>query len=246
MSATPEGRVAAAGVAARGVWHARALVDVVTLFVEDRELVVRLGDGEELVLPLRELTGAEWRGEVLTVYAGEDQLQLAGAAQLDRLWVVIAARACAVPEMTRGLRALGGRHGADDELQLKFFIPLLEARRRLESAEPIDWKVGGVDASALEERTRALLGAMASERYPDRPPYRRALEAELFDAAEPMFERLAQLRDVASEFHRAPEATRFIAWRAWAFALRMLFIDADRTWIAIRRTLANVPIATMR
>ncbi len=243
MSTTPEGRVAVTGVRARGRWGGRALADVVTLFVEEREFVVRLSDGEESVTPLVRLTGAEWRSDVLTVHAGSEALQLTGAPQLDRLWVVLAARACGVPEMTRGLRAMGGRHASDDEMQLRFFAPLLQARRRLESEEPIDWKVSGVNADELATRVRSLLAAAASERYPERPAYRRALEAELLDAAEPLFDRLTMLGTVAGELHSAPESVRFVAWREWSLTLRLLFVDADRSWVAIRAALANAEVA---
>ncbi|MEO7965311.1 MAG: hypothetical protein ABIT38_15495 [Gemmatimonadaceae bacterium] len=240
MSTAPDGRIAVTTVNARGVWRARSIIDVVTLFVEDEELVIRLSDGEELVIPHVQLTGAEWRGEMLTLHVGEESLQLTGGLQLDRTWVAIAARACSVPEMTRGLRAMGGRHGDDDELQQRFFSPLLQARRRLESTEPIDWKVSGVDATALAERLRAMLAAVAAELHPERPAYRRALEAELLDAAELLFLRLALLEDVATQLHQAPESSRFVTWRLWALTLRQIFVDADRSWVAIRRAINNV------
>ena len=224
---------------ARGTWRARPLASPVTLFVEERELVVRLPDDEELVIALASLTGAEWRSDILTVYLGVEELQLTGSPELDRMWVAIAARACAVPEMTRGLRAMGGRHGAEGELQMRFFAPLLQARRRLESSEPIDWRVSGVDARALAERMRAFLTGVAAERYPERPAHRRALEAELLDAADPVFDRLAQLEAAAAQLHQAPDASRFVAWREWALTLRRLFVEADRSWVAIRLALST-------
>ena len=168
-------------------------------------------------------------------------MQLTGERELARAWLAVASGACVLPEMTRGLRAMGGRHGAGGELQARFFAPLLQARRRIETAEPMDWRLGGFDARALEERLRATLSAVAAEHHPERAAHRRALQAELLDAAEPVFERLVQLSAAAAAVHEAPDAVRFVAWRSWARALRRLFIEADRSWWAIRHAVQGPP-----
>lgn len=233
-------RLAVPGVHAAGRWGQRTIAGEVTLFVEADELVVRVeANGEELPVPLPALDGAEWRAGVLALHMAGAALRLTGAPGLDQAWHTITQRACALPEMARGLRALGLERGAHGGAQARFFAPLLQARRRLEGDEPLDWKVAGFDVAVLAERLRGVLAAMAQERHADRPPYRRAFEAGLLDAAEPMFHALAALGEAAREVHQGGDAERFVAWRRWAAQLRVVFVQADRAWHALAAELAG-------
>ncbi len=231
---TPDGRLAFPSLAGRGSWSGREIAGAVTLFVEARDVVVRLEEGgEELVTSLQALDGASWRGEALSLHAATDTLHLRGASALDQAWMAISRRACTMPEVTRGLRALGSARGGDVAWQSRFFGPLLQARRRLEEGEPLDWQVVGFDATVLAERLRASLLAVAQERHPSQPPYRRALEAELLDAAEQMFIHLSIVHDAASTLHSAVDAERFVRWREWSAQIRTLFVEADRCGLVI-------------
>src|SRR6185503_6026931 len=86
----------------------------------------------------------------------------------------------ALPEFTRALRALGSRRGrrggraAGADQQARFFSPL-------------------VDATTLRAAFRETLDTFAHDRYPEYAPARRALEAELFDVAEPLFSALDEM-----------------------------------------------------
>jgi hypothetical protein len=234
------GRLAVTGVRAAGWWCQRSIAGEVTLFVEGDEVVVRVeANGEELPLPFQSLDGAEWRAGVLELHMAGASLRLADGVGLDRAWHAISARACALPEMARGLRALGLERGAHAGAQARFFAPLLQARRRLEGDEPVDWKVAGFDVTDLATRLRGVLAMMAQERHADRAPYRRAVEAGLLDAAEPMFQALAELGDVARDVHDGADARRFVAWRRWASQLRVVFVQADRAWHAVATVLAD-------
>jgi hypothetical protein len=236
----PDERFAVPNVWARGSWRAHAVDGAATLFVESSEVVLRLDDGgEELTAPLGALSGASWRLETLSLRGAEIDVHLQGGATLDQAWFVIMRRACAAPEVARGLRALGTRGGGDPELQSRFFAPFLQARRCLEEPEPIDWQVSRFDVPALTQRTGALLTTIATERFPTLPSHRRALEAELFDAAESLLEELKTLDREGRAIHTSDDSDRFVAWRSWSGQLRRVFVEADRSWSTIVSILAR-------
>ena len=228
---TPDDRQAYPNLVASGRFRAREVDGTATLFLEAAELVIRVDeDGAELSAPWALLSGATWRGDTLAIHADAEALHLRGDAALDRAWYGVMQRACRLPEVTRGLRWLGARRGGSGALQSRFFGPLLQARRRLLEGEPLDWQVAGFDAGALTERLTAAMASLASERRPDHPAHRRALEAQLLEAAEPVLERLRRLGQQARLVHESNDAERFIAWRRWSGEVRQLFADADRSW----------------
>lgn len=227
-----------------GRWRGRAVGGGVTLFVEQHEVVIRLeSSGEELAASLHALSGATWRAGTLALHLADDVLSLADGEGLDRAWHALSQRACALPEVARALRALGGSprdaSGGMATARERFFSPLLQARRRLEGEEPAEWRVASFDAASLAERMRATLAALALERHAERPPHRRALEAGLFDACEALFGQLARVGDAARGVHEADDARRFIAWRAWSEEMRALFVHADRAWRGVAEALRD-------
>lgn len=238
-AATTGERFAVPNVRAHGTWRARAVDGPATLFVEVSEIVLRLDDGEELAAPLSALSGAMWRAETLSLHGPGIEVQLRAAESLDRAWFVIMRRACAAPEVARGLRALRARAGGDPELQSRFFAPFIQARRCLEEPEPVDWQVSRFDVPALAQRTRTLLSTIATERFAQLPAHQRALEAELLDAAESLLESLESLDEAGKALHAAADAERFAAWRTWSVRVRRVFVDADRSWSAIVAILAR-------
>lgn len=234
------GRLAVTEVRASGRWCGVALHEPVALFVEVTEVVVRPeATGAEYAAPLVALRGAAWRAGTLTLYRGEEELQLTGAPGLDRVWHGLSRRACTLPEVARALRGLGALHGAPAEDHARFVAPLLQGRRRLESGEPVDWLVAGFDAATLAERTRGVLAALAMQRHADRPPHRRAFEARLQDACERLFTALDEVGATALAVHAAPDATRFEAWRTWAAAVHALFAETERAWRDVAQEIAR-------
>lgn len=230
-------RLAIASVQAAGRWAERALQEQVTVFVEAHEVVVRLeGTGEELAVAFTRITGAGWRGGVLSLHQGGQELQLQGGEALDRAWHTLTRRACTLPEVARAMRAFGGareaRAGRDEigEARQRFFAPLMQARRRLEGEEPLEWLVAGFDTAVLAERIRGAIGVIATERHPASPPHRRALEARLLDACEPLFDALEGVDAAARALQEGDDAQRFVRWRVWAERVRLLFASADRSW----------------
>lgn len=239
-------RLAFASVLASGRWGARTLEEAVTIFIEAQEVVVRLdATGEELVVAFPAITGASWRAGVLSLHRGQEELQLRGGDALHRAWHTIAKRACTVPEVARALRSLGGASGRrlrsdiTADARNRFFAPLMQARRRLEGEEPFDWLVAGFDAAVLAERMRGAVGSLAEERHPTSPPHRRALEARLLDACEPLFVALDRVDELSRALQASGEDQRFVVWRAWAEHVRALFSDADRSWRVLEAVLGG-------
>lgn len=229
----PGGRLAFRATSS-GRWNGRDVAGIVTLFLERDEVAVRHeSSGDEWAVPMHAVRGASWRAGALSLHLTDDVLHLSGGDGLDRAWHVLSLRACALPEVARSLRAFARsgeeakRHAAARE---RFFAPLLQARRRLEGEEPVEWRVAGFDAEALAERMRATVAAFALERHAERPAHRRALEASLLDACEPLFAQLAHVHAAARAVHEAEDAVRFVMWRGWAGEVRALFTHADRAW----------------
>jgi len=159
---------------------------------------------------------------------------------LDRAWVSLVDLACPLPEFMRGLRALGSTRGGDDAVQSRFLTPLLYARRRLEDERDLENRLDSFNARQLAERISQAVGALAAESFPKSAPDRRALEAELLDALEPLFARLHDLHGVAERFLASAPEVRFDAWRSWVDDVAAVFAEADRSWRAAVQLLPAV------
>lgn len=154
-----------------------------------------------------------------------------------------------LPELMRGLRAFGSSRalpGADHD---RYFAPLVESVRALRSAheralasgtEP--WRAAdAVDATRAGTRLRATLAAIAAERFPDSAPDRRALEAELADEADPLFDALDALDAEARRLREAADDERAAAWRRWTAALVATLAAADGSWARAVPVLRETP-----
>ena len=147
-----------------------------------------------------------------------------------------------LPELTLSLRSLGSLRGGGGPSarveQAQFFAPLLDARRRAASAKSSSEVLAAFSVARLGTSLDELLHTLAAERFPDRPPARRAFEAELVDAAQPLYTALRALRE---ETPPAGTPVGEDAWLRWLGALRATFDAADRAWRSIGESLARVP-----
>jgi len=147
------------------------------------------------------------------------------------------ARCCALPELTRALRAFGSRRRQRDRRgggaveQQRFFAPLVESRRSAAKAAVPHEVVAAFDATALAKAFDETLQTFATARFGDFPPARRALEAELVDLAEPLREALRMLEEAGTVARGAPRDLH--AFRQWYARLRDTFEAADRAWLAL-------------
>jgi len=147
------------------------------------------------------------------------------------------ARCCALPELTRALRAFGSRRRQRDRRgggaveQQRFFAPLVDARRNAAKATIPHDVVAAFDAEALGKAFDETLQGFATTRFGDYPPARRALEAELVDLAEPLHDALRMLDEAGTVARGAPRDLH--AYRDWYARLRDTFEAADRAWLAL-------------
>jgi len=145
-----------------------------------------------------------------------------------------------LPELTLSLRSLGSpRAGAGAE-QGQFFSALLDARRRAASAKSMSEVVGAFSVARLGSALDETLRAFAAARFPDRPPRRRAFEAELVDDAQPLYAALRALREATPA---AAGAISDESWQRWLATLRGVFESADRAWRAMETAMGRVPPA---
>lgn len=191
----------------------------------------------EIRFAWRHLTDATLEQATLHLHRAPEALALAGPADLPRAWAHVVAGACEVPELARGLRSLGSARGGDAERQLRFFGPLLAARRRVEAPDAVERRVAQFDAATVSQRLADAVRALAAERHPADPRLQRALGAHLEEALEPCLAALQALADAAEGVHGAVEGLRFVAWRRWTSTLRRVFVEADRSWSAVARHL---------
>jgi hypothetical protein len=88
------------------------------------------------------------------------------------------------------------------------------------------------DAAALRGALEETFRQFAAERFPEKPPERRALEAELSDIAAPLTASFEALDAAAAAVRESADDTRFAAWRDWTAAVHAVFAQADRCWLA--------------
>ena len=216
-----------------GLHRGRDVSGEVELVVEEHGLRLAIAGGPVLPVVWGALDGVQHAGTTLTLFlVGDDVLELEDVADGAALARTITERTCRLGEMTLALRGLGSARANPGSDHQRFYGPLLAARRALEGARTPDAQLAAVDAEQLRHALRATLAAFAADRFAKVPADRRALEAELLDYADGLFaalERLAAARDTA---RTAPADARFAWWREWASALRVVFAEHDRAWIA--------------
>lgn len=191
-------------------------------------------------LALAQLEGIRVPGDVLELYLSTgDVIQLEQAPDLNALATEISGSVCAIPEMTRSLRALGAGSLAAGEEHDRFFGPLLEARLIAERAPNLVALRAAFDAGALHASMEQVLEEIATERYPREAGERRALRAELTDHAHELFARFAELERAEAALGACDDSERFVRWREWQSVLRHLFRSADESWIVIHPVLRD-------
>lgn len=181
-----------------------------------------------------ELDGVEWSDETLTLHMHDGgSIMATGDPRLRATAELVIARGRTVPELTRALRTLGGRRGGQG--QDAFFRPLLDARRI--AAAGGQAALDAFDARAIRIAVESQLAQLAEGREPARPAARRALDARLCDAADPLFAALAPLESSAARARDAAPPQTLRAWREWAHVVVRVFERADAAWIAVRAVL---------
>ena len=209
----------------------RLIEDAVSIQLGDRDYSTRV----------ERLDGVVWSSPVLTLHVGRDTVELSGHVGLEPLGAHIIALALALPELTRTMRSLGSRRGQLGADHDRFFAGLLAARRAAEGFVEPESRLAAFDSRRLSQALTTLVGELATERYPESPPDRRALEAELLEHPERVYAALDALGEAAEQVRTSAGASRLAQWRAWTFAAQRVFEEADRCWLAVLPALSTSP-----
>ena len=220
-------------VTASGTWLDKRMDAVATLALMPDDAELSDDAGAQLLVPYATLTDATWERETLVLHSRRGVLALRGPRELSRAWAMVVEQACALPEVTRGMRSLGTARGGSAALQARFFGPLLAARRRLQEPDALERRVTQFDPLALTQRLNVTIGELATERHPNDAPRRRSVHAHLEEAVEPLQAQLAALTEATAGVYAAAAGRRFVEWRLWTQRLRRVFLEADRAWSRI-------------
>jgi hypothetical protein len=222
-----------------GVVRGRAVQGEATVRLGERGMAMVL-DAGELRLPYGRVDGWTVEGDAVAIcVSGGDVLTVRVQRSAAALGTALAAHACVLPELTRGLRSLGSARARADVTQGEIFAPLLAGRRRAARMREPAGRVQALDSTLLARELEGALRTISAKRVKRASPERRALDAALDDAATPLRTAVAALGRAAESYGRAPETSRLIAWRNWTDAVRAVFMAADASWPAIREALAG-------
>jgi hypothetical protein len=235
----PDERISEFSGNVSGAVRGRTVAGPATVRLGERGMAVVM-ESAELRLPYGRLEGWRVHDEALSIrISGGDELTLRWPGGPLRLAEALASHACALPELTRGLRSLGSSRARADAAQSTLFAPLLAGRRRAARMRDPAGRMQALDAGLLEREIQAALGVIAAVRVRQPGPERRALDAALEEAAAPLLSAVRALATAAAAYTRAPELRRLAAWREWTEAARALFATADACWPAVRAALAG-------
>jgi hypothetical protein len=212
-----------------------------TLVLEEDALIIVLPVNAEerpVRVPFVTIDTIDVEGDdVIVALLDGARIEVVAESTPDDLCDHLLARCCALPEVTRTLRAFGSRRRQRDRRgggateQQRFFAPLVDARKSAAKAIVPHEVVAAFDASAMTKVFDETLASFATSRFGDYAPARRALEAELVDVAEPLHDALRMLEEAAAAARSAPRDLH--AYREWYSRLRDTFEAADRAWLAL-------------
>ncbi|MBC8088863.1 MAG: hypothetical protein H7Z40_16485 [Phycisphaerae bacterium] len=214
-----------------GIVRGRELDAYATVTLAAHAVVLSWDNAAAWQLDLDGLDGVMPRPNQLTLYLSSgDVLELTENDALRQLAANVLDRACAVPELTRGLRALGSLRGTPGPAHDRWFAPLLAARRAVAGISDAERQVALVDAANVAQQLRRVMTEIAREMAPTHPAMQRAIEASLHEESESTFHALERLALAADVLRTSTLDTRLVDWRRWMKALREVFVAADQCW----------------
>lgn len=214
--------------------------DAVLAFERDA-LVLQTGRAR-LVVDRRTLEGLVASADELHMHFEGGDVLIIAASDHASASLGLERWAFALPEFTRSLRVLGSRRAAAGARRPEhdaFFAPLLGARGEAQRAATLDARRAALDSRSLRDAVERRLRTFAVERYPNDPPERRALEAELSECIAPLLDRFVALDVAQQRLAASPGPERLLHWREWSNAVALLFESADRCWPEVGAVLSD-------
>jgi hypothetical protein len=236
MPATPPMLASLDPVQARvvGIVRGREIDTVAAVTLERDDLVLGWHDAAPWRLSSSGIDGLTVGPSSLTVYlVGNDVLDVSGNEQLRALGLLLLDRACAIPELTRGLKSLGSARGTPAPAHDCWFAPLLAARRAVEGISDPARQVMLLDAGALADACARALAEIAAAAAPGEPAGQRAIEAAVEEEAEPVFAAIDMMGVAGEALRGGALDTRIADWRRWVDTVRAVFAAADEAWPGI-------------
>lgn len=215
----------------RGILRGSEIDRVADVSLDDATLVLSWSELTSLRLALNALDGIASQASQLTLYLSSgDVLELSGDDGLRPLAVRLMARACTMPEVTRGLRSFGSLRGAPGVAHDLWFEPLLSVRRAAEGVTDATRQLALIDAGALATQMERVMLQLAKAKAPGDAARQRAIEAALEEESIDLFFALGRLAIAADTLSGSALDTQFVDWRRWIEALRDVFSAADDAW----------------
>lgn len=224
---------ATAGIPVRviGMVRGRELDAAATVSLAGNDIVITWEHAAPWELDLDGIDGVMPRPSQMTLYLSSgDVLELTGNDALRTFATRVLDRACVVPELTRGLRALGSLRGTPGPAHDRWFAPLLAARRAIAGVSDAERQVALVDAAVIAQQLKRVMADLSKELAPTHAAMQRALDAALQEESEPVFEALERLALAADVLRVSALDTRLHDWRRWMNTLRDVFVAADQSW----------------
>jgi hypothetical protein len=217
-----------------GIVHGREIDTSASVTLDRDTLVLAWQDATPWRLSLSGIEGIAGGGSSLTVYlVSNDVLELSGDDQLRTLGLQLLDRACAMPELTRGLKSLGSLRGMPVAAHDRWFAPLLAARRSVEGVSDPTRQVMLLDAATLRTEVERAIAEIAATTAPGDPAEQRAVEAALEEESAPVFTAIESMGLAGDAVRGGALDTRIADWRQWVETVRGVFAAADDAWTGI-------------
>ena len=214
-----------------GIVRGKEIDAFAAISLDGRAIVLAWEGATAWSLDVEALDGVMPHADQLTLYlTSGDVLELTDNDALRQFGQHVIDRACAFPELTRGLRALGSHRGSPGPAHDQWFAPLLGALRSVSGISDPTRQVALIDAAQITENMQRTLVELAREQSPNNPPMERALEAALLEESDATFVALTRLALAADVLRVSTLDTRLVDWRRWVAALREAFAAADQCW----------------
>jgi hypothetical protein len=222
-----------------GMVRGREIDRVARVFLDGDALVLAWQDATPWRLLLEGIDGMASGPSSLTVYlASNDVLELSNDTQLRPLAAQLLDRACAMPEVMRGLKSPGRSQGKAEGAHDRWFAPLLAVRRLVEGVSDPVRQVQLLDAGTLTLELERAIGEIAAIAAPGGAAEQRAVEAVLEEAAAPLFLAVAMMGIAGDAVRGGALDTRMADWRQWVHTVRGVFAAADDAWTAMADAIA--------
>jgi len=217
-----------------GIVRGREIDASASVTLDQDSLVLAWQDATPWRLLLSGIEGIAGGGSSLTVYlVSNDVLELSGDDQLRALGRQLLDRACAMPELTRGLKSLGASRGMPVAAHDRWFAPLLAARRSVEGVSDPARQVLLLDPATLTKDIERAIAEIAATKAPGHPAEQRAVEAALEEEAAPVFRAIESMGLAGDAVRGGALDTRITDWRQWVETVRGVFAAADDAWTGI-------------